>query len=263
MKTRPVAIITVLCAALALVVSTWAGCGGKKGDESPAGLCKTIYKERVDGSIIPFKEEGPKHKDEFLAYCETLPVDYLKCEAKDMFKMSDSEATKCRGLLEKHQHALNLVLTTGKPTEAPSSDTGGATEEKAAAVPDELPTKAKRGDDLCSTVCGKSVDVEYDLAKVMLKTKPDKLRAEIDAQVKKEAECNRRCNNHVKAGGAHKELVEKINTDCADKADFSYAECIGKINMEWRKNHTEGNNAIQWGYDEPCDGKWNGCDEGE
>lgn len=261
MRTRPTAIISVLCAALGLATTTSSGCGGKKGDDSPAALCKKIYESRISGAVIMFKEEGPKHKDAFLAYCAKQPVEYLKCEAEDLTEMSEKRMELCGRLIKKHQSAFNLVLTTGKPTEA--ADTAPKTESAAPPIPEELPTKATRGDDICSKVCGQSVDLEYGMARVMLKKQPAKLKKELDLEVKKEAECNRRCNNHVKAGGAHKELVERIAADCADKADFDYAECIGKINLEWRKKHTEGNNAIQWGYDEPCDGKWNGCDEGE
>ncbi len=254
-------ISSVLCAILWLTTAASAGCGGKKGDESPAALCQKIYEERISGAVIMFKEEGPKHEDEFLAYCEKQPVDYLKCEAEDLAGMSEKRMETCGKLLRQHQKAFNLVLTTGKPTEA--ADTGKPTESKAEPIPADLPSKATRGDDICSKVCGKSVDVEYEMARVMLKSKPAKLKKEIELEVKKEAECNRRCNNHLEAGGAHKELVERIAADCDDKKDFEHAECIGKINVEWRKKHTEGNNAIQWGYDEPCDGKWNGCDEGE
>jgi len=264
MHSRPITFITAICSALALVVGASAGCGEKKGDESPAGLCKTVYEERVAGPIIPFKEEGPKNKVAFLAYCEKLPVEYLKCEAKDLMKMSEKEMATCRGLIEKHQKGLNMVLTTGKPTREETGDSGKAEKPKPAnEIPADLPTKAGRGDDVCSAVCGKAVDVEYGMAKVILKKSPAKLKTEIAEQVKKEGECNRRCNNHLEAGGAHKKMVDKINADCAALEDFGYAECIGKVNVEWGSKHKQGNNAIQWGYDEPCNGKWNGCDEGE
>ena len=101
------------CTALLLGTTLAIGCGGKS-DDSPAGLCKKIYKKRIDGPFKMFKEEGPKNKDAFDAYCAELPLEYLKCETKDLMKMGDKEMATCKDLMMTHQEGLNKVLETGK-----------------------------------------------------------------------------------------------------------------------------------------------------
>ncbi|MBI5501424.1 MAG: hypothetical protein HY907_14360 [Deltaproteobacteria bacterium] len=87
--------------------------GGEPTD--PKALCETIYKDRVEGPIKMFAEEGPKHKAEFDAWCVKLPVEYLQCEAKDIMTMPKNEVEKCMDMIRVHQGALNDVLVTGKP----------------------------------------------------------------------------------------------------------------------------------------------------
>lgn len=83
---------------------------------TPAELCETIFEDRINGHIRPFKEQGPKHKAEFMEFCPTLPEEYLECEAEDLMSMSESRMETCGKLLrEGHQDKLNNVLVTGKP----------------------------------------------------------------------------------------------------------------------------------------------------
>jgi hypothetical protein len=110
MKTIATLIAT---AAMLIATTTLVGCGSKS-DDSPEGMCKKIYKERVDGVIKIFAEEGPKNKAAFTAHCEKLPVEYLKCEAKDLMKMSEKEMDSCMEQIKVHQDDLNTVLMTGK-----------------------------------------------------------------------------------------------------------------------------------------------------
>ena len=95
--------------AIAAILVLGPGCGHSK-DNGPEALCKMVYDERVDGPIRLFTEQGPKHKQPFLAYCVTLPTDYLECEAADITKMKDG----CMDLLKKHQRALNDMLINGE-----------------------------------------------------------------------------------------------------------------------------------------------------
>jgi len=87
--------------------------GGEPTD--PKALCDTIYKDRVEGPIKMFAEEGPKHKAEFDAYCVKLPLEYLQCEAKDIMTMPKNEVEKCMDMVREHQAGLNNVLMRGTP----------------------------------------------------------------------------------------------------------------------------------------------------
>ena len=89
--------------------------GGDGQPSDPKSLCETIYKERVAGPIKMFAEDGPKNEAAFKEYCAKLPVEYLQCEAKDLFSMKEDEMKKCRDLIEVHQAGLNNVLMTGSP----------------------------------------------------------------------------------------------------------------------------------------------------
>lgn len=98
--------------ALSLGAASITACGGKK--KSPEALCKTIFEKRTDGTIKLFKKAGEQNKDAFFAHCEKLPMEYLKCEAKDIMKMEPSEIKECRKHMRAHQKDLNDVLVMGK-----------------------------------------------------------------------------------------------------------------------------------------------------
>ena len=109
--------ITVFALVLSVSVLGPVACkkGGDGQSSDPKALCEKIYKERIEGPIKMFAEDGPKNEAAFKEYCAGLPLEYLQCEAKDLFSMSEKEMEKCRGLLELHQEGLNNVLMTGKP----------------------------------------------------------------------------------------------------------------------------------------------------
>ena len=105
-------IVGVLC----LVI----GCGSEKKKEeetapqaSPEELCKQIFTDRMKIKI--FEKRGKKNEQAFHDYCVKQPIEYINCEAKELFTMKEDEAKNCGKLINEHQEKLNNVLEYGTP----------------------------------------------------------------------------------------------------------------------------------------------------
>ena len=73
----------------------------KETQASPEELCEEIFASRIQIPI--FEKRGKKNEKAFHEYCIKQPIDYLGCETKDLFSMSEEEAENCGKLLNEHQ----------------------------------------------------------------------------------------------------------------------------------------------------------------